>query len=119
MAMRAAGRFPKRAGKAFVRNLFWALVVYAPVAAFLTLWPVTPLGGVLIFGAIFLPAVAALITVAGVWAGRNTEAHDSGYHYGGYPGSGEGGWYGDGDHHHGGGDGGGGHHAGGDGGGGF
>jgi hypothetical protein len=85
MAMRAAGRFPKRAGKEFVRNLIGALVVYAPIAAFLTLWPVAPLGGVLIFGGIFVPAVAAIITVLGVWVGRDTEAHDSGYHYGGYP----------------------------------
>jgi hypothetical protein len=123
MAMRGAGRFPKRAGKEFVRNLIGAFVVYAPVAAFLTLWPVAPLGGVLIFGGIFLPAVAALITVAGVWAGRDTEAHDGdydrlwgdgGYHYRDYPGSGEGGWYDGGGHHHGAGDGGAG-----DGGGGF
>jgi hypothetical protein len=121
MAMRAASRFPKRAGKEFVRNLIGALVVYAPIAAFLVLWPIAPLGGVLIFGGIFVPAVAALITVV-VSAGGDPEAHDSGYdrswgdsgyHYRDYPGSGEGGWY-DGGGHPGGGDGGAG-----DGGGGF
>jgi hypothetical protein len=72
----------------------------------------------LIFGGIFVPAVAALITVAGIWAGRDTEAHDGGYDrpwgeggypYKDYPGSGEGGG------HHGGGEEGGA----GDGGGGF
>jgi hypothetical protein len=129
MAMRAAGRFPKRAGKEFVRNLIGALVVYAPIAAFLTLWPVAPLGGVLIFGGIFVLAVAALITVV-VSVGGDTEAHDSGHGrssgdsgYGIYPGSGEGGWHGRGGPHHGAADRGGGHGGGdggaGDGGGGF
>jgi len=32
----------------------------------------------LIFGGIFLPVVAALITVVGIWAGRNAEVHDEG-----------------------------------------
>lgn len=76
--MRATGRFPRRAGKEFVRNLVGALVVYTPIAALLILWPVAPLGGILIFGGIFLPVVAALITVVGTWAGRNAEAHDGG-----------------------------------------
>ncbi len=106
-AMRGPGRFPKPARKEFVRNLMGALVVYVPVAALLALWPVAPLGGVLIFGVIFVPAVAALITVVGVWLGGDTEAHDggygrswadSGYHHSDHPGIGEGG--------HGGGDGG-------------
>jgi len=122
MDMRAAEGFPRRAGKEFVRNLIGALVVFAPIAAFLTLWPIAPLGGVLIFGGIILPAVAALITVVKVWADGDAEAHDdggysrswadSGYHYRDYPGNGEGGWY-DGSSH-GGGDG-----SAGDGGGGF
>ncbi len=38
--------FPQ-AGKEFVRNLIGALVVYVPIAAFLALWPVAPVGGVL------------------------------------------------------------------------
>jgi hypothetical protein len=78
IAMRGAGRFPKRAGKEFVRNLIWALVVYMPIAAFLTLWPIAPLGGVLIFGGIFVVAVAALITVVVVWVGGDTTAHGGG-----------------------------------------
>lgn len=78
MAMRGAGRFPKRAGREFVRNLIGALVVYAPIAAFLALWPIAPLGGVLIVGGILVLAVAALITVV-VSVGGDTEAHDGGY----------------------------------------
>jgi hypothetical protein len=115
MAMRAV-RFPKRAGREFVRNLIWGLMAYAPIAAVLTLAAGTPLGGVLIFGGVVVPAMAALITVLVVWGGEaDDEAHDSGYgrwgdsgyyhHPGGYDygirlGGGEGG--------HGGGDGGGG-----------
>jgi hypothetical protein len=110
MAMRAAGRSPKRAGKEFVRNLIGALVVYVPIAAFLTLWPVAPLGGVLIFGGVLVPAIAALITVLVVSVGGDAEAHDGGYDRSwgpsGHPGSVEGGWYDGGGRHHGGGDGG-------------
>jgi hypothetical protein len=108
MSMGGAGRFPKRAGRELVRNLIWGPVAYAPVAATLTLFAAAPLGGVLIFGGVVVPAMAALITVLVVWGGEaGNEAHDSGYyhHPGGYDygiclGGGEGG--------HGGGDGGGG-----------
>jgi hypothetical protein len=63
------GRFPRRTRKEFVRNLIWLLVVYAPVAAFLALWPVAPLRGVLLFGGVFVPVTAVIITVLALWGG--------------------------------------------------
>jgi hypothetical protein len=69
MAMREAVSFPKRAGKEFAKNAIGLLVVFAPIAAILTLAAGTPLGGVLIFGAIGVPAMAALLTVLSVGVG--------------------------------------------------
>jgi len=61
MAVRGAARFPKRAGKQFVRNLIGVLIAYVPIAAiFLALWPVAPLGGLLIFGGVSVPVGAAV-----------------------------------------------------------
>ena len=69
MAMREAVSFPKRAGKEFTKNAIGLLVAYAPIAAILTLATGTPLGGVLIFGAIAVPAMSALLTVLSVGVG--------------------------------------------------
>jgi hypothetical protein len=95
MAMRGAVRLPKRAGKEFVRNTIELLVAYVPIAAILAYAAGVPLGGVVIFGGIFVPAVAALITVVAVWVGgpgdyQPRESH-SNYHPGG-----DGGYWGDG-----------------------
>ena len=69
MAMREAVSFPKRAGKEFTKNAISLLVAYAPIAAILTLAAGTPLGGVLIFGAIAVPAMSALLTMLTVGVG--------------------------------------------------
>jgi hypothetical protein len=69
MAMRGAVSFPKRAGREFTKNAIGLLVAYAPIAAILTLAVGTPLGGVLIFGVIAVPAMAALMTVLSVEVG--------------------------------------------------
>jgi hypothetical protein len=69
MAMREAVSFPKRAGKEFTKNAIGLLVAYAPIAAILTLAAGTPLGGVLVFGAIAVPAMSALLTVLSVGVG--------------------------------------------------
>jgi hypothetical protein len=111
MATRAV-HFAKRASKEFVRNLIWFFVAYVPLAVILTFWAGVPLGGVLVFGGVFVPAVAALITVAVVWVGgpgdyQPRESH-SDYHPGGgggYWSDGGGGFFG-GDGGGGGGDGG-------------
>ena len=66
MAMRGAVSFPKRAGREFTKNAFGLLVAYAAIAAILTLAAGTPLGGVLIFAAIAVPAMAAFMTVLSV-----------------------------------------------------
>ncbi len=110
-----AGRSRKRASKEFVRNLIWVLVAYAPLAAILIFGANTPLGGVLVFGGIFVPVTAAFVTGVVLWADAGDEVllrgagrtwGESGYHSGGtfYPGFLDGGGGGDG----GGGDGGGG-----------
>ena len=62
MATRAR-RSRKRAGKEFVRSLIWVLVAYASLAAILVFGANTPMGGVLIFGGIFVPVTAAFVTV--------------------------------------------------------
>ncbi len=69
MAMREAVSFPKRASKEFTKNAISLLVAYAPIAAILALAAGTPLGGVLIFGAIAVPAMSALLTVLTVGVG--------------------------------------------------
>jgi hypothetical protein len=76
------------------------LVAYVPIAAILAFAAGVPLGGVVIFGGIFLPTVAALITVV-VWVGgpgdyQPRESHPD-YHPGsggGYWGNGGGGFFG-------------------------
>ena len=92
-----ARRSRKRAGKEFVRSLIWVLVAYASLAAILVFGANTPLGGVLIFGGIFVPVTAAFITVVVLWADAGDEVllrgdgrtwGESGHHSGGtyYPG---------------------------------
>jgi uncharacterized membrane protein YgcG len=75
MAMRA-GRSRKRPGKRFVRNLIWVLVAYVPFAALLVLGSDTTLGGVLVFGGIVVPVVAAFVTVVMFKADASDEASE-------------------------------------------
>ena len=85
MAMREAVRFPKQAGKEFTKNAIGLLVAYVPLAAILPLAGI-PLGGVLIFGAIAVPVMSALLT--GLTVGFGVGAPHPGprpYDY--YPGS--------------------------------
>ena len=110
-----AGRSRKRPGKRFVRNLIWVLVAYVPFAALLVLGSNTTLGGVLVFGGIVVPVVAAFVTGVVLRAHASDEASsvppagfNAGGSHGGYGGGdyGGGGW--DGGGFDGGGDGGGG-----------
>jgi hypothetical protein len=71
-----AGRSRKRPGKRFVRNLIWVLVAYVPFAAILILGSDTTLGGVLVFGGIVVPVVAAFVTVVMFRADASDEASD-------------------------------------------
>jgi uncharacterized membrane protein YgcG len=91
MAMRAR-RSRKRAGKEFVRSLIWVLMAYASLAAILVFGANTPLGGVLIFGGIFVPVTAAFVTVLVLRANAGDEVllrgdgrtwGESGHHSGG------------------------------------
>ena len=100
MAMREAGRFAKRPGKEFVQNLIWFFVAYVPLAAILTVFAGVPLGGVLVFGGVFVPAVAALFTVLVVWGGgpgdfqprdSHPDYHPGSAHHGFFDGGGYGG----------------------------
>ena len=69
MAMRAAVRSPKRALKSFAEIAIGLLMAYAPIAAILVFAVGVPLGGVLIFGVIGVPAMAALLTVLTIGLG--------------------------------------------------
>ena len=71
-----AGRSRKQPGKRFVRNLIWVLVAYVPFAALLVLGSDTTLGGVLVFGGIVVPVVAAFVTVVMVKADASEEASE-------------------------------------------
>jgi hypothetical protein len=115
MVMWGAGRFAKRAGKEFVRNLIWFFVAYAPLAAILTVFAGVPLRGVLVFGGVFVPVLAVVFTALIVWVGgpgdyqprdSHPDYHPGGAHPGFFDGGGYGG-YGGGDFGGGGGDGGG------------
>jgi hypothetical protein len=75
MAMRA-GRARKRAGKRFVRNLIWVFVAYVPFGAVLALGSDTTLRGVLVFGGIVVPVVAAFVTVVMFKADASDEASE-------------------------------------------
>ena len=58
-------RLRQRAAREFARYLMWFLVAYAPIAAILAFAAGVPLGGLLVFGAIFVPVMSALLTVVG------------------------------------------------------
>jgi hypothetical protein len=78
MAMRAAVRFRRRARKEFEINVIGLLVAYAAIAAVLAFGAGVPLRGVLIFGAILVPAAAAVITVLRVGVGGVDDPHAGG-----------------------------------------
>jgi uncharacterized membrane protein YgcG len=95
MAMRD-GRFAKRAGREFVKNLIWFLVAFVPLAIILIVLAGVPLREVLVFGGVFVPVMAAVLTVTIVWAGGAGDYHPRGSRPGIYTGGGEGGhggWY--------------------------
>ena len=85
MDMREAVSFSKQAGKEFMKNAIGLLVAYVPLAAILTLAGI-PLGGVLIFGAIAVPAMSALLTGLTVGFGGG-DPHPDSRPYDYYPGS--------------------------------
>ena len=85
MAMREAVRRPKQAGKEFSNNAIGLLVAYAPIAAILALAGI-PLGGVLIFGAVAVTVMSALLTGLTVWFGGG-DPHPGSRPYDYYPGS--------------------------------
>jgi len=69
------GHLPQRTAREFPRYLIWFLVAYAPIAAILTLWAGTPLRGILIFGGVVVPVVAALLAVLSVAVGGAGDPH--------------------------------------------
>ncbi len=77
----------KRAGKEFVRTLIWFFVAYAPLAAILTVFAGVPLRGVLVFGGVFVPVLAAVITALIVWVGAPGDFQPRDSHPDYHPGS--------------------------------
>ncbi len=65
----------KRAGRKFVRNLFWMLVAFGPLAAILILFASLPLVGALPYFGIIVSVIAAIITVLELWSGAHDEAY--------------------------------------------
>ncbi len=65
----------KRAGRKFVRNSFWMLVAFGPLAAILIFFANLPLAVALPYGGIFVAVIAAIITVLELWSGAPDEAY--------------------------------------------
>jgi hypothetical protein len=113
MTMRG-GRFPRRAGREFARNLMWLLAVFGLLAAVSVLVAGVPPLGALAFVGFFVPVVAGIVTVLAHWGRAEEERLYTGGEGGRYTGS-EGGYHPGGVYHAGYyGDGGGGDHGGGD-----
>ena len=101
------GHLLKRAGREFVNNLAWMLVVFGSLGAILVFATQLPLLGVAAFVGIFASAMAAIVTVGVLWSGAYEDTSPGGGHsYPGPPhvgggsawlgGSWDGGWGGDG-----------------------
>lgn len=106
-------RLLKRAGGEFLRNLFWMLAVFGPMAAILIPVAHLPLLGTVVFVVNSVSVAAAVLTVLALWGGAHDEALLRSHNHPGLPpeGRGLGSWDGGGWH------GGGGDSGGGDGGG--
>ncbi len=64
----------KRAGRKFVRNLFWMLVAFGPLAAILIYFANLPILLALPYFVIFGTVIAAIITALELWSGAHDEA---------------------------------------------
>ena len=81
------GHLLKRAGREFVNNLAWMLVVFGSLGAILVFATQLPLLGVAAFVGIFASAMAAIVTVFTVlalWSGAYEDTSPGGGHS--YPG---------------------------------
>jgi len=81
MTMRP-GHLPKRAGREFVKNLIWMLVVFGVLGVILSAATDLPLVGVLVFVGAPVTVMAAIMTVVVLWSRAHDEAllggdHDS------------------------------------------
>jgi uncharacterized membrane protein YgcG len=94
--MRRTVHLLKRAGREFVRNLIWMLVVFGLLATVLIFATDLPLLGVLAFGGVSVSVMAAILTVVVLWSGAHDETFLSGHNYPGSPPEGGGleGWHG-------------------------
>jgi uncharacterized membrane protein YgcG len=81
------GSLLKRAGKEFLRTLTWFFVAYAPLAAILTVFAGVPLREVLVFGGVFVPVLAAVITALIAWGGGPGDFQPRDSHLDHHPGS--------------------------------
>ena len=89
------GHLLKRAGREFVNNLAWMLVVFGSLGAILVFATQLPLLGVAAFVGIFASAMAAIVTVLALWSGAHEDTSPGGGHsYPGAPPAGGGGWLG-------------------------
>ena len=84
------GRFPRRAGREFARNLMWLLAVFGLLAAVSVLVAGVPPLGALAFVGFFVPVVAGVVTVVAPWGGGGGGRVDTGGGGGRYTGSGGG-----------------------------
>jgi hypothetical protein len=96
MAMHGAGHLLKRAGREFVRNLIWMLVVFGALGAILVFATQLPLLGVAAYVGISVSAMAAIVTVGALWSGARDETFLSSHENPGVPPDGGGleGWHG-------------------------
>ena len=94
--MRKTVQLLKRAGREFVRNLLWMVVVFGPLAAILTAVTDLSLVGTMAFVGVCVAVMAAIVSVVVLWSGANDETHLSRFNHPGLPsdGSGLGGWHG-------------------------
>jgi len=72
--MRKLTQLLKWAGKAFVRNLIWVLVAFAPLAVIVTVVSGAPLRAVVLSSGVFVSVWAAVATVVMVWDGWPRDA---------------------------------------------
>ena len=75
----------KRAGREFVRNLIWLLVVFGLLGAILVVATQLPLLGVAAFVGIFASGMAAIVAVVTLWSGAHDERFLSSHNYPGVP----------------------------------
>ena len=67
------GHLLQRAGREFVRNLIWMVVVFGSLAAILAAATDLSLVGVMAFVGVSVAVMAAIVTVGVLWSGAHDE----------------------------------------------